>query len=112
MRTLLLGMAALAAVLVAADAAAHGRGRARVHVYWGPAWYWGPAYYYPPPAYYYPPPRPAEPPVYIERIDPAESGSWYYCEDSRGYYPYVKECAAGWRRVPAAPANAPSAPPG
>ena len=113
MRVLLLGLLAFATVLSGTDAFAHGRrGHGHVHFYWGPAWYWGPAYYYPPPAYYYPPPRPAEPPVYIERIDPAETGSWYYCEDSRGYYPYVKECPAGWKRVPAAPANAPSAPPG
>jgi hypothetical protein len=109
MRNLLLGLAALAAVLVAADASAHGRGRARVHVYWGPAWYWGPAYYYPAPVYYYPV-RPAEPQEYVERIDPAEQGWWYYCEQSQGYYPHVKECANGWTRVAPAPAAPPAAP--
>jgi len=89
---------------------AHG-GRARVHfgfVFGGP-WYWGPAYYYPPPYYNYPPPAyypPASPPVYVEREDApaAAQGWWYYCEQSRGYYPYVKECPGGWKRVPPAPA--------
>jgi len=105
----LLAFATLAAL--AADALAHGRrhGHVRFGVYVGSPWYWGPywgpAYYYPPPAYYYPP-RPAEPTQYIERIDPAETGSWYYCEESRGYYPYVKECASGWTRVAPAPAAA------
>ena len=69
-------------------------------VYWGP--YYGYPYYYPPPYYYYPP-APAEPQVYVERIDPAQQGFWFYCDQDRAYYPYVKECPAGWRRVPAAP---------
>ena len=33
---------------------------------------------------------------------------WYYCNESRTYYPYVKECASPWQRV--APTPAPSAP--
>ena len=105
MRKALFGLVALAAILVATDDAfAHGR-RGRVHfgVVVGPAWYWGPAWYYPPPYYYHPPAPPPAPPVYVERIDPAESGWWYYCEQSRGYYPYVKECPSGWQRVPPAP---------
>jgi hypothetical protein len=105
MRKAFSGLFAFAALLAASDAAlAHGRGRA--HFYFGPAWYWGPTWYYPPPAYYYPPPQPAAPPVYVERIDPAESGWWYYCEQSRGYYPYVKECPSGWQRVSPSPAPA------
>jgi hypothetical protein len=103
MRKTLLGVLALVTLAAAASEAFAHRPRARVHFYFGPAWYWGPAYYYPPPYYYYPVERPAEPPVYIERIDPAETGSWYYCEEGKGYYPYVKECPAGWRRVPGAP---------
>ena len=106
MRKTLLGLLALAALLSASAAAfAHGRGHVRIWV--GPAWYWGPAYYYPPPYYYYPPARPAEPPVYVERIDPNEQGWWYYCDAAKGYYPYVKECASGWQRVPPAPAVPP-----
>jgi hypothetical protein len=33
----------------------------------------------------------------------APSGTWYYCESSKSYYPYVAECKEGWRAVPAAP---------
>jgi hypothetical protein len=69
-----------------------------------------PAWYYPPPAYYYPPPvvaAPAAPPVYIERGDaqagPAPEHYWYYCPDSKTYYPYVRECRNAWQRVPARP---------
>jgi len=60
-----------------------------------PYYYYPPAYY--PPAYYpayYPPateyvaPEPAPAPAY-----------WYYCPDSRAYYPYVRECPSGWQRV-------------
>jgi hypothetical protein len=71
---------------------------------------YGYPYYYPPyyPPYYssyYPPVQQA--PVYVEQ-DPqgapsaqqsAPAGYWYYCADSRAYYPYVKECPAGWQRV-------------
>lgn len=116
MRKALLSMLALAVVLAVSEAAfAHG-GRVRFGVYVGPYWgpYWGPAYYYPPPYYSYPPyyPPPAQPQEYVERIDPADQGWWYYCEQSRGYYPHVKECPAGWKRVaPVPPAPAASSAP-
>jgi len=48
---------------------------------------------------------PMAPPVYIERgsVQPETAQSagdwWYYCEQTKGYYPYVKECAQGWQRV-------------
>ena len=29
-----------------------------------------------------------------------QSHYWYYCPASRAYYPYVRECAGGWQRVP------------
>lgn len=75
----------------------------------GPFYPWG---YYPPyyPYYYpYPPAAPVAPPTYIEQGDtqvpPQQpSGSWYYCEASKTYYPYVKECPAGWQRVAPQPA--------
>src|SRR5215470_2415834 len=59
------------------------------------------------PPYYYPPAIvavPAPPPTYVERgsprvAPPQPSSYWYYCEASRTYYPYVKECPAGWLRV-------------
>jgi hypothetical protein len=61
-------------------------------------------YYYPPPAYYYPPPVYAAPaPVYVEppqaRAAPQPENYWYYCADSRTYYPYVKQCASPWQKV-------------
>jgi len=34
---------------------------------------------------------------------PAPSATWYYCESSKTYYPYVKQCKEGWRAVPATP---------
>lgn len=118
--------AALFAVFATVDAAyAHGgrhRG-ARVGVFigappfaygaWGyrPYYPYYPSYYYPP--YYYPPAyvvpapvivQPATPPVYIERPDeqsaaPGPSDYWYYCPDTRSYYPHVGTCASPWRRV-------------
>ena len=88
--------------------------------FWGSPWY-NQSYYYPPyQPYYYPPYQPynypyyaptvevpAEPPVYIERYQSkpssTPSGVWYYCADSKAYYPYVKECPGGWQTVPAEP---------
>ncbi|MGC2063744.1 MAG: hypothetical protein WA610_12260 [Thermodesulfovibrionales bacterium] len=29
--------------------------------------------------------------------------TWYYCKESRAYYPYVRRCAGGWEKVPAVP---------
>ena len=65
-------------------------------------------FYYPP--YYYPAYYPVPlvlqrpPTVYLEQqpapaASPAPAGYWYYCADARAYYPYVKECPAGWQRV-------------
>lgn len=94
--------------------------------YWG---YWGPRYYYPGPYYYYddyyaPSTVIIErrsPPEYVEKADvegrsapssePATAAApapsqvrptnwWYWCESSKKYYPYVKECAGGFERVP------------
>jgi hypothetical protein len=71
------------------------------------SWYYPPPYYYP--GYYYPQPvaYPAQPVTYVEQgaaPAPAEPAVWwYYCEASRTYYPYVKECPSGWQRVPALP---------
>jgi hypothetical protein len=79
---------------------------------YGPGYYVPPPYYYPP-AYYYPPVVPQTPPVYIEQgapyapsVSQPTQGSWYYCADSKSYYPYVKECPGGWQRV------SPEPPPG
>ena len=88
--------------------------RVGVGVYLGPAYphYYPVApvpYYYPayPAAYYYPPAfvAPAAPTNYIEQQPAADTapagGTWYYCDASRSYYPYVKQCPGGWRSVPA-----------
>ena len=38
---------------------------------------------------------------------------WFYCKESGGYYPYVRECPGGWQMVPATPPPlAPPLPPG
>jgi hypothetical protein len=81
--------------------------------FYGP--YYSPYYYYPAPVYYPTAPvyYPAAPvvqqaaPVYVERGDvvPEGAGSWYFCRESNAYYPYVKQCAGGWTRVPARPSN-------
>lgn len=105
MKTIKLALLIVLLLGAAGDAAAHGGGRVRFGVFVGPAWgAWGP--WYPPP--YYPPVivREAAPPVYIERpAEPEPVAYWYYCNNSRAYYPYVRECPAGWLRVPAEPAD-------
>ena len=51
-----------------------------------------------------PPPAPAPQSAAAPSTSgPSASGSWYYCESARAYYPYVSECREGWRSVPAAP---------
>jgi hypothetical protein len=119
---------ALAATSSASALAWRG-GHARVGVYIGGPAYWYPPYYYPPyyypqyyppyyPAYAYPPVvvAPSAPQTYIEQgggppaatqsQPPSQAQSsqsqtnwWHYCADTKAYYPYVKECPAGWQRV-------------
>ena len=77
--------------------------------YYASPYYAYPAYY-PAPVYYPPAPlvvQPSAPPVYVERGDvvPEGAGTWYFCRESNAYYPYVKQCAGGWTRVPAQPSN-------
>jgi len=64
--------------------------------------------YYPYP--YYAPVYPA--PYYAPAYDassaatapaPVQQASWYYCDNPRGYYPYVQHCSVSWRQVPAQP---------
>jgi hypothetical protein len=113
MRKIALVFAAIA-LGAAFSGAASAHGRVVVGVGFGfPGWGWGPAPWYYAPPYYYPPPGyAAAPPVtYVEREDaqqtaPASTDFWYYCEQSKTYYPYVKSCPGGWQRV------APTPPPG
>jgi len=76
----------------------------------GYPYYYSPYYYAPysyPPYYSSPLVVQQQAPVYVEQNpQPAPSaqpsapaGYWYYCADSRAYYPYVKDCPAGWQRV-------------
>ena len=86
-----------------------------------PGWYYPYSYpyyypyspYYSSYPYYYPPAVsvPSAPQEYIQRSQrndsSASSGLWYYCPDSKSYYPYVKECPGGWQTVPAKPPSSP-----
>ncbi len=45
----------------------------------------------------------AAPPQAAAGVAPSASATWYYCESSKTYYPYVSECKEGWRAVPATP---------
>lgn len=114
---MVLGATALASGSAMAQ---HHRGhgpRVGIGIHIGAPLYWPyyPAYVYPP-YYYYPPvvAVPAAPPVYVERGDgPADSppiaqssapaSDWFYCAESRMYYPYAREYTGGWQRVPAQP---------
>ena len=73
-------------------------------------------YTYPNPAYGYQGPAVAPYGGYVEQGIPqaappppptqaqAQSqGDWYFCAASNAYYPYVRECPAGWQRVPSTP---------
>ncbi|HTY02883.1 MAG TPA: hypothetical protein VMC81_04055 [Rhodocyclaceae bacterium] len=104
MTKLLIVLAALAAASTSAWAD-HGHFRFGVTI--GP--YWGPWYY--PPSYYYPPVVVEQSPVYVQQQPVVEAAPptsyWYFCRASNAYYPYVKECAAGWEKVLAKPAGQP-----
>lgn len=96
----------------------HGGHGSRGHVRFGVV-VGGPVFspWYYPSSYYYPSYAPLfidqSPPVYIEQSAPlpaqspqAETtNSWYYCEASKAYYPYVKECPSGWQKVLPQPPN-------
>jgi len=114
--SLVLALAALVASGMAWADRGHGhypRSRVEFGVMIGPwaPWYFPPpAYYYPYPPAYYPPVivAPQSPPVYIEQSQPAAPKNyWYYCNDSRSYYPYVKECPGGWQKVDPQPPGQP-----
>jgi hypothetical protein len=91
----------------------HG-GHGGVSVWVGPGW-WGGYPYYP---YYYPyynqyyypyynpyygaPPAgdSQQPSGYVQQEEPSY---WYFCQDPKGYYPYVKQCPKGWLKVVPSP---------
>jgi hypothetical protein len=105
------------ALLGSGLAPAHAGGRVFVGIGLGapwvgaPFWYpWAYPYAYPYPVYTAPPVVvEASPPVYVQRqAAPPPQSYWYYCQESRTYYPYVKECPGGWLQV--VPQTAPPAP--
>ena len=77
---------------------------------YGLGYYSAPYYSYPYayPSYSYPAPVVAPAP-YVQQgyaqaaPAPAPQQDWYYCLDSKSYYPYVRECPSGWQRVPSQP---------
>jgi hypothetical protein len=44
---------------------------------------------------------PASQPVFVEQGGQAaqQQSFWYWCNDSRAYFPYVRECPGGWQPV-------------
>jgi hypothetical protein len=82
-----------------------------VSFFWGWPGFYGYPYYAPPYAYY-PAPAPVYyPPAAVQAAPgPAPTQSWYYCDNPKGYYPYIQSCSAGWRAVPVSPQGAPAAP--
>lgn len=60
-------------------------------------------------------PQPAPPPSAPAPSAPSPAASasppggvWYFCASAKEYYPYIAQCAEGWKTVPAAPPSAPS----
>lgn len=112
------GVCALAALLFAQSASAHGRWRGGPRFDFG-FYYGGPLYDpwyrpFPPPLFYAPPTVivEREPPVYIQRepvvVAPqaqAATPTWYYCPNPAGYYPHVPSCTQQW--VPVDPSTLP-----
>jgi hypothetical protein len=108
-------------VVSVSTASAYAYGYGRFHGGWGgprfgvginlgPYPYYGPGY----PGYAYPyygptvvPVNPA--PIIVQEqvptyIQPAQAANnWYFCQSTNTYYPYVKECAEGWKTVPSQP---------
>lgn len=96
------GVLAVAGLAASASAYAHGRFYGGV-VIGGPIWAPPPVFYYPPPVYV----ERVPPPVYIEQ---PRQDYWYYCQESRAYYPYVQSCPSQWMKV--VPNTNPSGPGG
>jgi hypothetical protein len=72
------------------------------HVFVGPRVFVGPGPFWYPHPYYWPPVvvQPSPPQVYVQPPEaPPAQLYWYYCENPKGYYPYVSQCPGGWMRV-------------
>jgi len=102
----------------------HGRwGHRWWHGRW--AWFWftgGGAYFYPVPVYPYPGyvsetvvdegPDTDEGPAYNSGPTGGGNGTWYYCANPKGYYPYIPQCNGQWQPVPATPPDMQGSPNG
>jgi hypothetical protein len=86
---------AILALLFGFALPAQARGHFVGGIWLGPVW--GPFYPYPY-SYYSPPVVIREEPQVIMEPQPEEQ-YWYYCTNPKGYYPYVKQCPAGWTKV-------------
>lgn len=124
-RGLVIGILA-AGVVASTMGTSEAWGHGRVFIGVGPYWGWGYGYAVP---YGYPYPYPypygAYPGVVVEQSHtyiqqpaaseapppaaqapapaPSEGPHWYYCPNSREYYPNVPSCSEPWVRVPARP---------
>ena len=67
----------------------------------GDEWYLYPERIYPYPTYVAPAIGEVAAPPASAGLQPA--GNWYYCDDPKGYYPYVASCKAQWHAIPTAP---------
>ncbi|HXM00217.1 MAG TPA: hypothetical protein VN932_09820 [Rhizomicrobium sp.] len=87
----------------------HGNHHGRSGWWWfaGGGWFFYPYAVYPYPTY-------VSPDAYYddEYYGPGDGyngggagGSWYYCENPQGYYPYVQSCNGPWRAVAPTPPN-------
>ena len=122
MKKIAIACVVLASVLYGAGAAADGWGRGHgrhghgyshhgyhghkshssFKLYLGVPLHWSSGWYRP----YYSYPRTVvverQPEVYVQRqvaAAPAQQDYWYYCPDSRTYYPYVQTCPSPWLQV-------------
>jgi len=60
--------------------------------FWDPFWFPSPY-----PAYTY------APPVVIQPSSQTNPTYWYYCVDTKAYYPHTQQCPGGWLKVVPAP---------
>ncbi len=77
----------------------HGHAFVRSHVFIGTSFFFGDPFWWGPWPYYAGPPVVVQsaPTTYIQQ--PTTPAYWYYCQNPKGYYPYVSQCPGGWLTV-------------
>jgi hypothetical protein len=83
----------------------HGGWHGGFYGWYGPWYPYGYPYYYPY-AYPYAYPSTEYPSASVPVPSEPQQSYWYYCRDSKAYYPYVTSCPSGW--VPVVPTPPPS----